>query len=235
MAHLLASTEKGGARVSLQATCDGPLGGFFADARADGACRGYARNSAIDMPRSGDLREVFGTTGRLAVIREADGKFFTSTVAMEAMVLATDMRGYFAASDQIATAVSIAVVPLGDEPLGCVAAALVQELPKADAGAFAQLARDLDQRLFQAVNGQSLDATALAHTLFPQVSAVDAGLAHFTCECSLERVRAALATLAPAELLEMAQKDGGAVVACRFCSRRHHLSRAELEELARQT
>ena len=55
----------------------------------------------------------------------------------------------------------------------------------------------------------------------------------FSCRCSRERLVRALRALGASELLDMADKDGGAEACCDFCTETYVVSKEELVALAR--
>src|SRR5512146_242719 len=143
---LLASLQKERGRVNLQVECDGPVGGLFVDADPDGNIRGYVRRPAVHCP--GDparaARAALGGSGYLSVLRDqGGGQFYRSAVELQALALAEDLRRWFAASEQVATALDLAVIPHEEEPLGDVAGVLVQKLPDGDGAALDEVRRRL--------------------------------------------------------------------------------------------
>ena len=114
--------------MNLQLVCDGPLAGLFVDADTDGNVRGYVRRPSVHFPGDpGRGARALGGSGFLSVVRQVgDGQHYRSAIELRALDLADDLRRWFAASEQVATALDLAVVPSGDEPLGEVAGVLVQ-------------------------------------------------------------------------------------------------------------
>ena len=118
---LVGALQKDEARVNLQLECDGPVGGLFVDADAAGNLRGYVRRPGVHFP--GDpargVRASLGGAGYLSVLRDLGrGQYYRSAVELEAFDLAGDLRRWFASSEQVATALGLAVAPRGEEPLG---------------------------------------------------------------------------------------------------------------------
>jgi molecular chaperone Hsp33 len=141
---LLGALQKEKGRVNLQLECDGPLGGLFVDADPEGNLRGYVRRPAVHFPgdASRGAHAALGGSGYLSVLRDlGGGQHYRSAVQLEALDLAADLRRWFEASEQVATALGLAVVPKGAEPLGDVAGVLVQRLPDGDAGAVEEARR----------------------------------------------------------------------------------------------
>jgi len=140
---VLGALQKHDGRVNLQLECDGPLAGLFVDADHAGNVRGYVRRPSVNFP--GDpvrgARAALGGSGFLSVLRDLGGQHYRSAVELSAFDLAEDLRRWFRASEQVDTALDLAVVGRGGEPLAEVAALLVQKLPDGDPAALASGSR----------------------------------------------------------------------------------------------
>jgi molecular chaperone Hsp33 len=236
---LLGALQKERGRVNLQVECDGPLRGLFVDADPDGNVRGWVKGPRVHFP--GDpgpgAHAAFGGAGFLSVLREVGGgrPFYRSAVELEAMDLAEDLRRWFRASEQVATALDLAVVPRAGEPLGEVAGLLVQRLPDGDdaaleaararivAGALRDgLARgDSAQEVIRSIAGEGFELLA------------DLEVA-YRCGCSPERARAAVSALGADGIAEVLENEREAVITCEFCRQRYVVPEAELRHLARR-
>ena len=116
---------------------------MFIDAEVDGSVHGYIRNPKVFFPTvpGEGLRpeRAIGRRGYLNVLRDFGGTdIYRGMVELSAFELAGDLRNYFVASEQVETAVALAVIAEGAEPLGSVAGMLVQCLPKGDPAAVAR-------------------------------------------------------------------------------------------------
>jgi molecular chaperone Hsp33 len=237
-AALLGALQKDGARVNLQVECDGPVGGLFVDADGAGNVRGYVRHPRVNFP--GDAARgahaALGGSGFLSVLRDmGGGQHYRSAVELEALTLAGDLRRWFAASEQVATALDLAVVPRGAEPLGEVAGLLVQRLPDGDDAAVeavrARLAagalRDAAgrgaaaQETIAAVCGDGFELLAVAEVAY-------------RCGCSAERARVAVSALGRDGIAEVLANEREAVVTCEFCRARYVVPEGELREIDRR-
>ncbi|HET9554571.1 MAG TPA: Hsp33 family molecular chaperone HslO [Anaeromyxobacteraceae bacterium] len=139
---LVGALQKAQGRVNLQLEGNGPLRGLFVDADPDGNVRGYVRAPAIDFPGDPARGAVaaLGPGGYLSVIRDMGaGQFYRSAVERQGEPLVEVLRRWFAASEQVETALDLAVLPRDGEPLAEVAGLLVQRLPDGDAAAVAAL------------------------------------------------------------------------------------------------
>lgn len=222
-------------RVNLQVECDGPVGGFLVDADAAGNLRGYVKRPEVHFP--GDpaqgVRAALGGAGHLTVLRPlADGSYYRSTVQLEAFDLAEDLRRWFATSEQVATALDLAVLPDGDEPLGDVAGLLVQRLPDGDEVAIERARARLAEGALPAALGRDPHAQAVIAAVLGEGFELlaDAEVA-WRCGCDHGRARAAVSALGIAGLDEVLAAERQAIIDCQFCRKRYVLDEAELREI----
>jgi molecular chaperone Hsp33 len=235
---LVGALQKDRGRVNLQLECDGPIGGLFVDADPDGNVRGYVRRPGVHFP--GDpargTHAALGGSGFLSVLRDlGNGQYYRSAVELQALEVAADLRRWFASSEQVATALGIAVAPKGDEPLGDVAGVLVQRLPDGDDAAVEEARRRIAagaldeavaagrsaQEVIRAVAGEGFDLLA------------DVELA-YRCGCSAERARVAVSALGADGVADVIEKEHEAVITCEFCRTRYVVTEPELRDIRRR-
>jgi molecular chaperone Hsp33 len=235
---LLGALQKEKGRVNLQLECDGPLGGLFVDADPEGNLRGYVRRPAVHFP--GDAARgahaALGGSGYLSVLRDlGGGQHYRSAVQLEALDLAADLGRWFEASEQVATALGLGVVPRGDEPLGDVAGVLVQRLPDGDVGAVeevrARIAGGALRRALAAGLGAQDALREVAGDGFDLLADVEVA---YRCGCSHERARVAVSALGPEGVADVLAKEREAVITCEFCRARYVVSEPELEDIRRR-
>jgi molecular chaperone Hsp33 len=235
---LLGALQKQKGRVNLQLECDGPLGGLFVDADPDGNVRGYVRRPAVHFP--GDPRRgahaALGGSGYLSVLRDlGGGQHYRSAVELQALDLPADLRRWFEASEQVGTALDVAVVPEGDEPLGDVAGVLVQRLPDGDDAALVEARRRIaDGALPRALAAGLGPQEALREVVgdgFDLLADVEIA---YRCGCSHERARVAVSALGAAGIAEVLANEREAVITCEFCRARYVVTEPELAEIRRR-
>lgn len=232
---LLGGLQKEKGRVNLQLECDGPLGGLFVDADADGNVRGYVRQPAVAFagdPERG-ARAALGGSGYLSVLRDlGDGQFYRSSVELQAFDLAADLRRWFEASEQVATALDLAVAARDGEPLGEVVGLLVQRLPDGDPAAIeqarARIAAGAVRRAAAAGLGAQEAIREVAGDGFDLLADLEIA---YRCMCSHARARAAVAALGVEGVAEVLAKEREAVITCEFCRARYVVSEPELREI----
>lgn len=235
---LLGALQKDRGRVNLQLECDGPIGGLFVDADAEGNVRGYVRRPGVHFP--GDpargAHAALGGSGYLSVLRElGGGNHYRSAVELQAMNLAGDLRRWFASSEQVSTALGIAVVARGDEPLGDVAGLLVQRLPDGDDRAVEEARQRIAAGALEAAlaAGQSAQEAirAVAGDGFDLLADVEIA---YRCGCSVERARAAVSALGADGVADVIAKEREAVITCEFCRTRYVVTEPELHDIRRR-
>lgn len=240
---LLGALQKSGGRLNLQVECDGPLRGMFLDADNQGNVRGYAKNRQVDVEGAEGAyrwRPALGNSGFISVLRDrGQGEYYRSSVQLKHFDLARDLEEYFTVSEQLKSHVVIDAVPRDGEPLGTVAAVLVQPLP------------DGDRAAFEALGPRLHGPSGLAHVLRSQPDLSAAGLLKaffaddqpevmsrfplgYSCTCSKERVLNALASMGKADLEDLLAKEGKAEVTCEFCSTHYVVAGEEIRALIAQ-
>jgi molecular chaperone Hsp33 len=233
---LVASLQKEQSRVNLQVECDGPLRGLLVDADPDGNVRGYVRAPQIHFPGSDPAaaaRAALGGSGFISVLRDlGGGNFYRGQVALEALELARDLERFFLESEQVATALDLAVVPREGEPLGEVAGILLQRLPGGDDDALAAIRERLRAGAFRQAVARGAGAqdaiSAVAGGGFELLADLEVA---YRCGCGEERARVAVSALGPEGLREVLASEREAVVTCEFCRQRYVVGEAELREM----
>lgn len=238
-ALLLASACKPGERVNLNIQASGFYKQALVDAYPDGRVRGYVSERALEQDDI-DRQDTLGLgpwgSGLLSVLRsknEEDVRPYIGTVPLLTGHLAKDMTFYWAQSEQINSAVGIAVSMSGKK-IEAAGGFLVQALPGATIAEIKaiegylnefhslaeELARDADpvhllSRIFQSTAFVILERTPI----------------RFECNCSWQRVERALTLVGTAELKSMLTEDKQAMVRCDFCAKEYNIDSEALERL----
>ena len=110
---LLASTIKGNDRLQLTVECGGPLGGYYIEAWACGAVRGYLKQNPIPLSKpleSSDLSPLYGP-GFLTItkILEGEKQPYTGQIMLEYGNLAKDLASYYQQSEQTPSVFDLSV------------------------------------------------------------------------------------------------------------------------------
>jgi molecular chaperone Hsp33 len=147
--------------------------------------------------------------------------------------LAKDLTFYWMQSEQVPSAVGIAVKMDGDHIVAA-GGFLVQALP----GASEKEVKLIDDHIQEmhslaqqfAINS---DPLAILSTIFQDTAFVilEEKPLEFRCTCSWERVKKALTLVGTAELSAMLKEDKSASVRCDFCTKEYRADAAELQRL----
>jgi molecular chaperone Hsp33 len=217
---------------TLQTKGNGPVSFVVADVTSEGHLRGYAQFDPARVPADAAVRPegqsvpAWLGAGHLAFTVDQGGNTerYQGLVALEGSTLAECAHHYFRQSEQVETAIKVAVDRRAD---GWRAAALfLQRLP---ATGFAREAADDRWRealsLMATVTGAELvDYDLGAHDLLFRLFHERGVRVHEAkplidrCRCSEERVTAMLGSFPRAEI-ETLSKDGVVEVSCEFCRR----------------
>lgn len=236
-AGVMASLQKGDSRINLQVECDGALRGLFVDVGVDGSMRGYVKNPLVDVElgQAFRWRAALGNSGFLSVLRDLGGEYYRSSVELTAFELGGDLNRYFEISEQVKTQVALGVAPRGDEPLGLVAAVLVQAMPQANVAVLERLGSTLQGSLDAALADPAVDgADALFSRLFPGLVVTQRTPARFQCTCSREKTLSMLASLGKAEIQDIIDTTASTAVTCHFCATKYEISFPDLLGLMEQ-
>jgi molecular chaperone Hsp33 len=229
---------------TLQTKGNGPVSFLVADVTSDGHLRGYAQFDPARVPADAAVRPegqsvpAWLGAGHLAFTVDQGGNTerYQGIVALEGATLAECAHHYFRQSEQVETAIKVAV-DRGPHGWRC-AALFLQRLPTT--GSAREAADDRWREalsLMATVTGAELvdfglTADRLLFRLFHEggVRVHDAKPLMDRCRCSEERVVTMLRSFPRAEI-ETLKKDGVVEVSCEFCRRLYSFDDAALERV----
>ncbi|MBQ9708661.1 MAG: Hsp33 family molecular chaperone HslO, partial [Firmicutes bacterium] len=228
----------------------GPAGQILATAYGDGRVKALISNPYVDLPLNdkGKL-DVGGSLGigNLTVIKDLGLKEpYIGTIALVDGEIADDLTAYFFISEQQNTSVALGVKVERDLSVGAAGGMIIQMLPSPDEGAADALERmiatlDPMTTIISRVNERAAGLsdrgyleTVLAETFKdieddyrPEV--LETREIKWQCDCSRERIEAALATIGRKDLREIIEEDGQAELQCHFCLKKYNFNREELQ------
>jgi len=228
---------------SLQVRGDGPVGFMVADCTNHGRMRGYASFDAQAIDAASTERELLGE-GLLALTVDQTrigGELQQGIVSLEGRTLTDAMLAYFRTSEQIRTAIKLAI---GRDPRsgGWHGGAIILQALPAAPGAAEEAAREAWQEAMllletaseAELTGPDLDPDTVLYRLFHEtgVRVWDALPLEAGCSCTEARVRAMLERFPAATLAEMRLPDGRIEVTCQFCNRLYSFDEAAIAALA---
>ncbi len=227
--------------LTLQVKGDGPIGGLTVT--ADSRCRvkGYANVPQVMLPpsRAGKL-DVGGAVGRgwLQVIKDMGLKEpYSGRTELKTGEIAEDLTYYFAASEQVPSAVGLGVLMERDNTVKCAGGFIIQVMPFAEDAVIQKLEENLSGLpSVTHILEQGADPEYLLRQLLPDMAPVVTDVTEpvFYCNCDKKRVEKVLISTGKTELEAMIHDKKTIEVKCHFCNTAYHFTVAELEQIYRK-
>ncbi len=236
---LLSSYTKAGERMNLNIKGDGWAKQALIDAYPDGTIRGYFVPNADAVKPSHDLTgEGPWGRGMLSVLRKRDAQEraepYVGTVPLLTGHLAKDLTFYWLQSEQVPSAVGIAVNLGADGLITSAGGFLVQAMP----GATDEELRDIESQVVTMDNlakeiASDSDPIHLLSRIFQNMAfmLLEKKDLRAECTCSAERMKRALTLIGSGELQAMIDEVGEAVVKCDFCMKEYRADAATLRQM----
>ena len=227
--------------LTLQVKGDGLLQGITVTADSKGRVKGYVVEPDVIIPANAKGKlDVGGAVGHgfLQVIKDMGLKEpYVGQVALQTGEIAEDLTYYFAASEQVPSAVGLGVLMNKDNTVRQAGGFIVQVMPFAEEETIAKLEANVQK--IQSVT-TLLEQGHTPESLLEQVlDGVDIEIndripTEFYCNCSKERVEKALISIGRKELNEMIQEGKEVELNCHFCNTNYTFSVEELKEILRK-
>ena len=221
--------------LTLQFAGDGPLGKIVVTADHNGNVKGYVDNPLVVLPLKPDGHlNVGGAVGKgtLTVIRDLDLKnSYNGQIPIYSGEIAEDLTHYFAESEQIPSSVGLGVLVDTDMTVRQAGGFIVQLMPFAKEETIVKLEENL--KAFGYVTDRMEEGATPEIMLQKVLEGFDVEITEkipvqFKCNCSRERVEAALMLLGKKELTEMIDDGNEIELSCHFCGAKYTFSTDEL-------
>ena len=227
--------------LTLQVKGDGPIQGITVTADSKGRVKGYVGNPEVIIPANAKGKlDVSGAVGNgfLQVIKDMGLKEpYVGQVALQTGEIAEDLTYYFAASEQVPSAVGLGVLMNKDNTVRQAGGFIVQLMPFAEESTIAKLEENV-QKITSVTN--LLEEGHTPESLLEKVlEGFDMEInekvpTEFYCNCSRERVEKALISIGRKELNEMIQEGKSIEMNCHFCNTNYNFTVEELKEILRR-
>jgi molecular chaperone Hsp33 len=236
-ALMISSYCKGGERVNLNVRGSAFIQQALVDAYPDGSVRGYVVERSF-KPGQVDTTTNFGPwgDGLLSVLRTKTGeneKPYIGTVPLLTGYLAKDLTFYWLQSEQIPSAVGIAV-NVQEDRVTSAGGFLIQAMPGASPEELVEIEQHINgfQSLAQKL-AENSNPVHLLSLIFQSTAFVllEEKPLRFQCTCSQGRVERALSLIGIVELSDILEKDQGASVRCDFCTSEFKIGANRLREM----
>ena len=227
--------------LTLQIKADGPIGGVTVTADSKGRVKGYVGNPEVMLPANtkGKL-DVSGAVGHgiLNVIKDLGLKEpYSGQVALQTGEIAEDLTYYFAASEQVPSAVGLGVLVNKDNTVRQAGGFIVQVMPFAEESTIAKLEENVAKissvtTLLE--EGHTPESLLKAVLEGFDIEITDTVPTEFYCNCSKSRVEKALISIGRKDLNELIQEGRPVELNCHFCNKNYTFSVEELKEILRK-
>nr|WP_308625586.1 Hsp33 family molecular chaperone HslO [uncultured Eisenbergiella sp.] len=224
--------------LTLQVTCDGPIGGMTVTADSRGRVKGYARQPQVILPaNSRGKLDVGGAVGSgiLRVIQDSGLKEpYVGQTVLQTGEIAEDLTYYFATSEQVPSSVGLGVLMERDNTVRQAGGFLVQLLPFAEEETISRLEQNLQKiRSVTSMLDEGITPEGLLEHVLEgmDMQITDTGDVDFVCSCSKERVEKALISIGREEIDKMIADGEPIEVKCHFCNRGYQFSVQELTDI----
>jgi molecular chaperone Hsp33 len=232
---------KRGQRVALKFEGNGPLKKIIVEADHEGMVRGYVAVPDVFLPLKDEKLNVSGALGNeglLTVVKDVGLKEpYRGIVKLMTGEIGDDIAYYYAASEQIPSAVGLGVFVRPDEGIGAAGGFLIQSLPPGD--------KTLVDRLIENIRGVPSVTELLRQGKTPEdiLALIFSGVPYhllgrkalsYRCICSRERVERALISLGSEELQRLMEEQEDTEITCEYCRRIYHFGRQDLKGLQRE-
>lgn len=234
-----AGLKNNGDNITIQFRGDGPLGTIIAVTNEKCEVRGYVENPYVDLPlnKKGKL-DVGGAVGkgRISVVRDLGLKEpYIGQVPIVTGEIAEDLTYYYAASEQIPTAIGLGVLVNTDSSVLHSGGFMLQLMPDADE----KTAEILENKMktLPPVTKMLEDGMSAEDILFYVTEGFDMIMQNNTvtpayhCPCSYARMEKALISIGRDELQKLIDEQGEAELCCQFCDNKYKFSKSELQNL----
>lgn len=241
LAVLMGASLKFDGKLIFQAQGSGPATMLVADYAASGEIRATASLRQAPEESARGLAALVGP-GHIAITIDQgpDMERYQGVTPIEGRSLAEAAVGYFMQSEQIPTAVKLAVGRIsrpGEEPAWRAGGVMAQFMPgeggarargesvlnaPADRETWERAAALLETTQADELLDPSISSQTLLYRLYHEdgVRVFEPSLVRAACACNAEKIAAVLRRYSPQELAGM-MEDGAIRVACEFCRREY--------------
>ena len=226
-------------KLTLQVKGTGAIKLMVAVADSHGNVKAYMTNPQAEnfFTEDGklDIGAAIGKEGQIIVVRDYGMKEpFIGQCNLVSGEIAEDLAQYFVQSEQQPTAVSIGVTLSKEAKVKYAGGFIVQILPETSDETISQLEANLAAlppltKMFE----EGLDMMQVAHQVFAGMGLdeLESYELNYKCDCSRDKMSAALKSLGTQELLDIIEEDGQAELVCHFCNEKYNFSELELTTL----
>lgn len=228
--------------LTLKISGGGPASPVVAVANSNGEVKGYVGDRTVSLPLNAkgklDVSGAVGKNGFLTVIKDLGLKEpYCAQTPIVSGEIAEDITAYYAVSEQTPTvcALGVLVNPETEEVL-LAGGFLIQLLPTAGDDTISLVEKGLENiKPVTTMLAEGLTPEKICEAVLPEfkMELLDTQNVEYKCDCSEERVTAALISAGADGLREMAEDENTEVV-CHFCNKKYVYSREQILKLLKE-
>ena len=223
-------------RLTININGGGPIGAILAVSDNSGHVKGYVDNPNVDLPLKQDgklnVGGAVGLNGKISVMMDVGLKEpYVGSTDIVTGEIAEDIAMYYLQSEQQNSAVALGVLVDKDLSIKSAGGFIVQELPFIEEEDIKRLEDTLNR--LKSVSGCFNNDKEIAKDLFSdfQIEITDKIPVEFLCDCSEERMEAALMTIGRDDLKQLIEEDEKIETVCHFCNKKYLFQGKKLKNI----
>lgn len=237
VASMMGSMMKGEKDVlTLQIECGGPIGGITVTADSNADVKGYVNNPNVILPPNAQGKlDVSGALGPgfLNVIKDIGLREpYNGQTHLVSGEIAEDLTYYFATSEQVPSSVGLGVLMDKDNHVRQAGGFIIQVMPDTDDEVIDKLEARLGEvhSVTDMLDKGMTPEDILGYVLDGMdVEILETIPTQYKCNCSVERVSKAIASIGKKDLQEMIDDGKPIEVNCQFCGSHYKFDTEQLK------
>lgn len=225
--------------VTLKINGGGPAGTIIAVSDSGGNVRGYVQNPVVEIPLNSagklDVKGTVGTNGFLYVMKDMGmNEPYIGQTEIVSGEIAEDITNYYASSEQTPSVCALGVLVNPDLTVAAAGGFLIQLLPGCPEEIIDKIeysVSDIEPVTTMLSKGMTADDIAKRALKNIKIDKLDENEIEYRCNCSRDRVAAALVSTGRESLKEMAESGEDTTVECHFCDKVYTFTPDDIRKL----
>lgn len=225
--------------ITLRMSGGGPAGSLIAVSDSEGNARGYVQNPVVEIPLNDkgklDVKGTVGTNGYLFVMKDIGlNEPYVGQTQIISGEIAEDITNYFATSEQTPSVCALGVLVNPDLTVAAAGGFIIQLLPGCPDDIIDKIEysmQDIEPVTTMLSKGMTVDEIAIRALKNINIDKLDESHIEYRCNCSKERVEAALISTGRESLKEMAASDKDTSVECHFCDKVYSFTPDDIKKI----
>lgn len=225
--------------ITLRMNGGGPAGSLIAVSDSEGNARGYVQNPVVEISLNEkgklDVKGTVGTNGYLYVMKDIGLKEpYVGQTEIISGEIAEDITNYFVSSEQTPSVCALGVLVNPDLTVAAAGGFIIQLLPFCPDEVISKIeyaVETLEPVTAMLSKGMTPDDIAKAAMKGLELSKLDESEIEYRCNCSKEKVEAALISTGRASLEDMISSGENTKVECHFCDKTYEFTPDDIQKL----